>query len=155
MLRYLVMTTHLVMTGPKAPPGTSRGQTRPWVITEVFLFDAPELVKQLRSRDVKLGVAAYVRKREWEEARVYVELGNELPLQVACHGAALSGRAGRVVGHHPRGRTSGRCRGWRCAAPATGAPWRCAAAAETGPKWHGAAGAACARRKALVSVWRA
>ena len=64
---------YLVMTGPKAPPGTSRGQTRPWVITEVFLFDAPELVKQLRSRDVKLGVAAYVRKHEWEEARVYPE----------------------------------------------------------------------------------
>ena len=49
----------------------------------------------------------------------------------------------------------GRCRGWRCAAPATGAPWRCAAAAETGPTWRGAAGAACARRKALVRVWRA
>ena len=35
---------YLVMTRPKAAPMTSRGQTRPWVITEVFLFDAPALV---------------------------------------------------------------------------------------------------------------
>ena len=52
----------------------------------------------------------------------------------------------------PRGRTSGRCRGWRCAPPAIGAPWRCAGAARPGPTWRGAAAAACARRRALVSV---
>ena len=63
-----------------------------------------------------------------------------------------SSRASKVCSS-PRGRTSVRCRGWRCAAPAIGAPWRCAGAAETGPKWRGAAGAACARRRALVSVW--
>ena len=32
---------YLVMTGPKAVARTSRGQTRPLVITEVFLFDGP------------------------------------------------------------------------------------------------------------------
>ena len=58
---------YLVMTGPKAVAMTSRGQTRPWVITEVFLFDAPALVERLR----RLGVAASVRQHEWEAARVY------------------------------------------------------------------------------------
>jgi len=62
---------YLVMTGPKAAPTTSRGQTRPWVITQVFLFDAPELVARLRSRDVRLGAATSVRQHEWEAARVY------------------------------------------------------------------------------------
>ena len=62
---------YLVMTGPKAAAMTSRGQTRPWVITEVFLFDAPELVERLRRRGVKLGDATSVRTQEWEAARVY------------------------------------------------------------------------------------
>ena len=66
-----------------------------------------------------------------------------------------SSRASKVCSS-PRGRTSVRCRGWRCAAPAIAAPWRCAGAAETGPKWRGAAGAACARRRApahVLSAW--
>ena len=58
---------YLVMTGPKAVARTSRDQTLPWVITEVFLFDAPALVKRLP----RVGVAAYVRQHEWETARVY------------------------------------------------------------------------------------
>ena len=60
---------YLVMTGPKAVAMTSKGQTRPLVITEVFLFDAPALVKRLP----RLGVAASVRQHEWEAARVYPE----------------------------------------------------------------------------------
>ena len=62
---------YLVMTGPKAVAMTSRGQTRPWVITEVFLFDAPALVERLRRLGRRLGVAASVRQHEWEAARVY------------------------------------------------------------------------------------
>ena len=58
---------YLVMTGPKAVAMTSRGQTLPLVITEVFLFDAPALVERLP----RLGVAAGVRQHEWEAARVY------------------------------------------------------------------------------------
>ena len=50
---------YLVMTGPKAAAMTSRGQTLPWVITEVFLFDAPALVKRFRVQKRRLGVAAY------------------------------------------------------------------------------------------------
>ena len=64
---------YLVMTGSKAVAMTSRGQTLPWVITEVFLFDAPALVEQFRVQKRRLGVAAYVRQHEWEAARVYPE----------------------------------------------------------------------------------
>ena len=62
---------YLVMTGPKAVAMTSRGQTRPLVITEVFLFDGPALVERLRRLGVRLGVATGVRQHEWEAARVY------------------------------------------------------------------------------------
>ena len=61
---------YLVMTGPKAVATTSRGQTRPLVITEVFLFDAA-LVERLRQRGVRVAVATSVRKHEWETARIY------------------------------------------------------------------------------------
>ena len=64
---------YLVMTGPKSAAMTSRGQTRPWVITEVFLFDAQALVEQFRVQKRRLGVAAGVREHEWEAARVYPE----------------------------------------------------------------------------------
>ena len=64
---------YLVMTGPKAAAMTSRGQTLPWVITELFLFDAPALVTRFRVQKRRLGVAAYVRQHEWEAARIYPE----------------------------------------------------------------------------------
>ena len=62
---------YLVMTGPKKGPTKSL----PLVITEVFLFDAHELVNRLRKRkpNVRLGTAAGVPKHEWEAARVYPE----------------------------------------------------------------------------------
>ena len=66
-----VPDNYLVMTGPKAEATPSRGQTLPLVITEVFLFDAPALVKRLRDLGVKLGVATGVRQHAWEAARVY------------------------------------------------------------------------------------
>ena len=38
---------YLVMTGPQGGARSSRGESRPWVISEVFLFDASALLKQL------------------------------------------------------------------------------------------------------------
>ena len=65
---------YLVLSGPKSALLTSKGATRPWVIEEVFLFDAPALVKRLRQRGVKVGVATSVRSAEWEAARIYPSL---------------------------------------------------------------------------------
>ena len=73
---------YLVMTGPKAAAMSSRGQTLPWVITEVFLFDAQELVRQFKMEKRKLGVAAYVRLHEWEAARVYPQEAPEALLKL-------------------------------------------------------------------------
>lgn len=71
---------YLVMTGPKAAATSSRGRTLPWVVTEVFLFDAPALVGRLREIGRKLGIAAGVRQHEWERARVYPVAAPEPPL---------------------------------------------------------------------------
>lgn len=62
---------YLVFTGPKASAASSKEQTRPWVISEVFLFDAPALVERLRTRGVRIGTATSVTIKEWEAARIY------------------------------------------------------------------------------------
>ena len=68
---------YLVMTGEKAPTRSSRGQTRPLVIEEVFLFDAQALVEVVRKkkRSRRIGVATGVPQPEWEKARVYPSAG--------------------------------------------------------------------------------
>jgi hypothetical protein len=62
---------YLVLAGPKPGAGSSRGSIRPWLIHSVFLFDARELVSQLRERGVKIGIATSVRQRFWKEAEIY------------------------------------------------------------------------------------
>lgn len=62
---------YLVLTGPKSTVMSSKGAARPWVINEVFLFEAEPLIDRLRARGVKLGVATSVRVEEWESARIY------------------------------------------------------------------------------------
>ena len=62
---------YLVLAGPKSPALTSKGSTRPFVIKEVFLFDAPALIARVRKRGVKLGVATSVISEEWETARIF------------------------------------------------------------------------------------
>ena len=61
----------LVLTGPKSSAADSHGTTRPWVINEVFLFEARPLIDRLVTRGVKLGAATSVRAAEWEDARIY------------------------------------------------------------------------------------
>jgi hypothetical protein len=62
---------YLVLTGPKANPGTSRLTTRPIVIDKVFLFDAQDLINAQITRGAKLGDASSVLSRQWSAARVY------------------------------------------------------------------------------------
>ena len=75
-----VLDCYLVMTGPKPVAMTSRGQTRPLVIKEVFLFDARALVEQFRVQKRRRGVASFVLKHEWEEAEVYPAASARLTL---------------------------------------------------------------------------
>ncbi len=60
---------YLVMTGPKSASLSSRGGTRPWLISYIFLFDSAKLLQDLK--DVKLGVATSVKKQLWEMAKIY------------------------------------------------------------------------------------
>ena len=62
---------YLVMTGPKSVAASSRGGTRPLVISDVFLFDGPALVGRLSENGVKLGIATSVRQNEWGAAKIY------------------------------------------------------------------------------------
>ncbi|HEX7302988.1 hypothetical protein [Lentzea sp.] len=56
----------LVLSGPKAA-----AETRPMVIDAVYLFDAAQVVADLRARGRKIGVASSVRQELWEAAEVY------------------------------------------------------------------------------------
>ena len=66
---------YLALTGPRASAVSSRGLTRPWMISSVFLFDHQELVSRLT---VKLGVATSVRRHFWDEAEIYPSQNNPL-----------------------------------------------------------------------------
>ncbi len=68
---------YLVMTGPSVPAASSKGETRPWLIVQVYLFDANELVAELKSRNVKIGIATSVRKEFWQASEVYPDQRND------------------------------------------------------------------------------
>jgi hypothetical protein len=72
---------YLIMAGPKSGPISSRGMTRPWLISAVYLFDARQLVGMLNTRGVKIGVATSVAASMWGEAQIYpIQRNNKLML---------------------------------------------------------------------------
>ncbi len=81
---------YLVLTGPASRALTSRGGTRPWCIEWVYLFDAKQLLAQLRARGVKTGVASSVRSEQWAAAEIFPKSTNPL-LVVEPAQAALLG----------------------------------------------------------------
>ena len=62
---------YLVLTGPRSPASSSRGATRPFVISSVFLFDSRSLLTVLQVTGVEVGVATSVRRELWGSAEVY------------------------------------------------------------------------------------
>jgi hypothetical protein len=62
---------YLVLVGPKGAAASSRGTTRPWLISQVFLFEREELVGALGLRGVKIGTATSVAAHLWMAAEVY------------------------------------------------------------------------------------
>ena len=68
---------YLVMTGPKTTVMTSKGQSRPWLIESVFLFKANELVRNLRKKRLKIGIATSVKQKYWDDAEIYPEVKNK------------------------------------------------------------------------------
>ncbi len=69
---------YLVLTGPHEPAVSSRGTTRPWLITSVFLFDGPRLVNELAKAGVKIGIGASVRTYPWDAAELWPNQRNTM-----------------------------------------------------------------------------
>ena len=69
---------YLILTGPKPARMNSRGQVRPWSITDVYLFNAQTLLDELKMGGVKIGIATGIRKLLWERAEIYPETGINL-----------------------------------------------------------------------------
>jgi hypothetical protein len=73
---------YLVLAGPKSAAMTSKAGTRPFMLEEVFLFDAKSLLAEQRARGVGIGVASSVPTRMWEAARIS-PAGVQSPLQLS------------------------------------------------------------------------
>lgn len=72
---------YLVMTGPKSVSPSSKGGTRPWIISYVFLFDSSKLLQELKH--LKMGIATSVKKQLWEMAEIYpIQRNKQLILSV-------------------------------------------------------------------------
>jgi len=69
---------YLVLTGPKSAPKSSRGCSRPLIISNVYLFDIKKLVDILRKRGIKTGIATSVAKAYWSDAEIYPQLRNNI-----------------------------------------------------------------------------
>jgi len=79
---------YLVMTGPAALLSSSAGSVRPWLIDNVYLFDARQLLVQQQSRGVKVGTASSVPSRYWAAAEVFPDSTSPL-LRVTPKQAAV------------------------------------------------------------------
>lgn len=71
---------YLVLTGPASAAASSRGHVRPWVIANVYLFNARALRQDLLARGRRVGVASSVRASEWAAAEAFPREHPLLPL---------------------------------------------------------------------------
>lgn len=71
---------YLVLTGPKSQAVSSKGQTRPFLISFAFLFNGAEIISVLKSRGVKIGIATSIKEDVWGEAEVYPRHNSKFPL---------------------------------------------------------------------------
>ena len=81
---------YLVLSGPKAAVASSRGAVRPWLIEQVYLFDAPQLVQALLPGGTLIGIATSVRQAFWTSAEIYPQPNNPLLTLSDEHRAALA-----------------------------------------------------------------
>lgn len=88
----------LVLTGPHAPAGSSRGMSHPLVIESVYLFDAARLLAALRAGGVKIGIATSVRQSLWRQAEIYPARRPDVLALTADQRAALAQFGGRGAG---------------------------------------------------------
>ena len=82
---------YLIMSGPVAPPISSKGTHSPLVIESVYLFHSNTLLEALKSfpRMVKLGIGTSIRKQIWQQAMIYPEQVNQALILTDEQRAAL------------------------------------------------------------------
>jgi len=68
---------YLVMSGPKGGALKSIGQTRPWCIEYVHLFDGPQLTEAIIEKGSKPGIATSVKMAYWDMAELWPEQKNQ------------------------------------------------------------------------------
>jgi len=72
---------YLVLTGPKSSANSSRSTTRPWFISNVYLFNTNELLNDLENRNVNIGIATSVISSLWDDAEIYPnQINKTIPL---------------------------------------------------------------------------
>jgi len=69
---------YLVMTGPRGPAASSKGQLLAFSIAAAYLFDSHQLIAEQTRRNVKLGVDSSVSYPLWTAAMIYPEQVNPL-----------------------------------------------------------------------------
>jgi len=69
---------YLVFAGPPAAAVSSRGATRPSVISRCYLFDAHQLHAEQVRRGVGVGIASSVPAPLWDQAELYPTNRNRL-----------------------------------------------------------------------------
>ena len=62
---------YLVMTGPRSPAASSLGSMAPWVITQVFLFEARHLLEILAQSGRSPREATSLRAPYWDAAMIF------------------------------------------------------------------------------------
>jgi hypothetical protein len=67
---------YLVLSGNNGSQTSSKGKTRPLIISQVFLFNMKKLMPKLQERGVKIGIATSIRKNDWQEAMIYPNQNN-------------------------------------------------------------------------------
>jgi hypothetical protein len=61
----------LVLVGPRSAAGSSKGTTNPVVVSGVYLFRNDELLANLGTKGVKIGIATSVARGLWDAAEIY------------------------------------------------------------------------------------
>jgi hypothetical protein len=69
---------YLVLSGPRSKATNSKGATRPFVISHVFLFDTSVLIPELESRPVRLQTGTSLLRRQWENAEIFPSVNPRL-----------------------------------------------------------------------------
>ena len=62
---------YLVLCGPRTPAQSSRGTSRPLIVSQVFLLESEGLHDAWEARGVRVGVASSVRRDVWAAAEIY------------------------------------------------------------------------------------